>query len=87
MSPTILLREKFSEIKVKSWEYKGILKGGREFSLLDFLSTTPEVLAKPFVKWVGGKRQLVKQLRGIYLPPERAVFLIYNHIKEEFLTV
>lgn len=74
MQKNILLQEKFSTIKLKSWEYKGIISSGRDFHdkdfLKNFIENTPEAKAKPFVKWVGGKRQLVKQLRGIYLPPE-----------------
>lgn len=102
MSPEILLEQaKFSAIKVKTWKYRGFLSGGKNFCVNEFIKKTPEAKAKPFVKWVGGKRQLIKQLREIYLIPDKfdiekntyfepfigggAVFLICNRFNQKFL--
>ncbi|MEI7511126.1 MAG: DNA adenine methylase [Candidatus Peregrinibacteria bacterium] len=67
MSPEmILLRDKYHDIKIKSWKYRKILVGGRDFCFHQFSKNTAQAKAKPFVKWVGGKRQLLSQFHKLY---------------------
>lgn len=54
-------------IKAKSWINHGfIAEDSKKSTLQDFFDTHFAVKAKPFVKWVGGKRQLLEQFRGLY---------------------
>jgi len=71
MSSKILLQDKFSAIKIKSWEYKKNITTGRNFCIDNFLGNHFAVKAKPFVKWVGGKRQLLKQVKNLYPFPDK----------------
>jgi DNA adenine methylase len=56
-----------NSIKGQSWIGNGFISHESEDSALqDFFDNHFAVQAKPFVKWVGGKRQLLKQFRDLY---------------------
>ena len=56
-----------NSIKGQSWIGNGFISHESEDSVLrDFFDNHFAVQAKPFVKWVGGKRQLLKQFRDLY---------------------
>lgn len=56
-----------NSIKLQSWISNGFLSHENEESALqEFFDNHFAVKAKPFVKWVGGKRQLLKQFHDLY---------------------
>lgn len=67
MSPEILLSP-FPQIKIQSWKKRKFisLSPKKIQKTKDFVFSNPISQAKPFVKWVGGKRQLLKQFQNFY---------------------
>jgi len=59
MPPEALLSQ-FPTIKITSWRERGF------FQIANFINSHRIPKAKPFVKWVGGKRQLLKQFQDLY---------------------
>jgi DNA adenine methylase len=56
-----------NSIKAQSWFSRGFISHKSEKNTLqDFFDNHFAVQAKPFVKWVGGKRQLLPQFRNLY---------------------
>lgn len=54
-------------IKAKSWINHGFISlNSQKTALQDFFDNHFAVQAKPFVKWVGGKRQLLEQFHDLY---------------------
>ena len=69
MDITILPEQlmRINPIKLKSWVNHGFIsKNSSKNHVDDFLKKHYAVKAKPFVKWVGGKRQLLKQFQNLF---------------------
>ncbi len=70
MSLTLLLGNP-PEIKLLSWIKRGLISPVAEKEQIDVFLSSAIPQAKPFIKWVGGKRQLLKQFRELYPIPNK----------------
>ncbi len=67
---TDALLQRFPKIKVASWRKRGFF-ADLVHEVENFLTTSPIAKAKPFIKWVGGKRQLLAQYQKLYPLPDK----------------